>query len=125
MSKKTKFKLPKSTKTKWVKALKELSDKQISSTLCEDGAYCATGALAKAYGVTDDEMESADMPNIMYLPREAARKLPNCFRAKKNGNGEPEAIDKTAEAFLDKIMTWNDDAMWSFNKIASHINRYY
>lgn len=124
MSNKTKYKLPKTAKTKWVKALRENSEKQISGYLCCDGRYCATGILAKAYGVSDEDLNRADDENIFYLPRMAKAKLPNAFRSCMNKDGDAKPICEPAANLVEKVVDWNDSG-WSFNKIASHIERYY
>ena len=119
MSKSTLPKLPKSFKDKWVKALTSGEYEQATGELVSpDGGYCCLGVAGKVCGLEDEDMVHEG--NIVWEHVEKANDGGNGNRADVLGL----TMLYTNEQLQDKLANFNDDAGWSFKRIAGYVQRY-
>jgi len=118
-------KLPKAFKKKWVAALRSGKYTQASGELYntffddEDNpydGYCCLGVAEKIMGTDLNTMVGLGEPSQL----KGLSKVPKILRQPCQ-NTEVPWKDKN---IVSKLISMNDDKNWSFNKIASYIERY-
>ena len=102
--------------TKWVEALRRPYYSQMDGSLCDTGldedrkfSHCAVGvALNGCIGISNEEM--LGVQTIGELDKKTKDKIPKQLLHYLRSND-----------FIDEIMRYNDEELWSFNDIADGI----
>lgn len=102
-------KLPTEFKQKWVAALRSGEYKQGQSLLLNgDNEYCCLGVACKVAGYTDKTIRNSEgyiKKTLTHVPIELRGLDPD-------------------NALVEKLIGFNDDKEWSFNRIAAYVERY-
>ena len=111
---KTKIRLPKEFRKKWLDALESGKYKQTNDSLMDDYGYCCLGVAGRCLNIPKNELGKASMPSG--LDKKYISKFPETFFC-KSLDGK-ELYDSV---FAEDLADMNDDKRLPFKEIAKYI----